>query len=384
MPNIRDTGAALDLDTCGMVLNLPKWAEYIEAYPGRIREYNDSLTIESDWRKKFEESWFEQGYRIPVLDRIPKEDAIRFNPSIPFLDSSFLPSLNSFMRLLSSSSSFGLSQTLFDDVVAYEQVVLAFETELLKYRRYRNYVAESKSLTDSFKLALWDRMEDRALEILAHPLFNTESPNSVTILHQAASLNCSRLLEPIMEKLCLSIDSRDDSKTPLFCAVEGSAVDALLTLIKLGANVNLPNCFGDTPLGYAVMFNSADDMYETAEILLDHGADINAVNYSGDTPLLTALKAQRYPCTASMLKLLLTRGASTEHRDKHGTLPIDVVPQQWRDEVKAMFEAVVANGGRLPEDYPVSSSLFEPSKIDIIYHLEDHESSGLTRLFDDV
>ena len=218
MPNIRDTGAASDLDTCGMVFNLPKWAEYIEAYPGRIREYNDSLTIESDWRKKFEESWFEQGYRIPVLDRIPKEDAIRFNPSIPFLDSSFLPSLNSFMRLLSSSSSFGLSQTLFDDVVAYEQVVLAFETELLKYRRYRNYVAESKSLTDSFKLALWDRM---------------------------------------------------------------------------------------------------------------------------------------------MFRLLLSRGANIEHRDERGILPIDLVPRQWRDEVRSMFEAVVANAGRLPEDYPVSSILFE-------------------------
>jgi len=334
------TGAALH----GVIVDLPVWREYIQAYPGFIFELNESLTIQSDWRREFDESWFKHK-KISVLDRIPVEDAICFNPSIPFLvldDSSFIQSFNSFMCSITSSSSFGLSQTLFGLVVAYEQVVHEFETELLKYRRYRKYVSEQKSVTDTFYIALMDGMEERALELLAHPLIDTET-NHLTILHLAAQLNCSRLLEPLMEKLCLGVDCRDDFRTPLFSAVEWRANDALRTLIRLGANVNLPDCCGYTPLTRAVRLNYDDTMYETAKILLDHGADINAVDKFGNTPLLAALKSVRSPSSANMCKmciLLLSRGASIEHRDEHGVLAIDLVPRHWRDEFKLIFEAV--------------------------------------------
>jgi hypothetical protein len=367
------------------VFNLPIWAEYIEAYPGIIREYNDLLTKQSSWRKEFEEWWFEEcGCTIPLLERIPKEDAIRFIPCIPFLDSSFLSSLNSFMCSLSSSSSLGLSQTFFDDVVEYEHVILVFEAELEKYRSYRKFAAESERLTESLKVAIFDSAiynmnDDRALEILAHPLLNTEYStfDGVTFLHCAARFNRSRLLEPIMEKTGLGINCRTKClRTPLFCAVESGSSDAVRTLIRLGANVDQPNSVGNTPLADAVQW----DLYDAAEILLDNGADINAVNNRGDTPLFILLEAFHRPLSASMLRLLLIRGANIEHRNNLGRLPIELVPRRWRDDVKAIFEVVAANRGRLPVDYLVSSTLFQT---DIICKLEDNETLGLTLLFDE-
>jgi ankyrin repeat protein len=70
------------------------------------------------------------------------------------------------------------------------------------------------------------------------------------------------------------------SMAPLHYAVHGRCVPALQALLAHGADVDLRDSFGDTPLLHAARFGHA----EAAELLLRHGASVHAVDATGRTP----------------------------------------------------------------------------------------------------
>jgi len=65
-----------------------------------------------------------------------------------------------------------------------------------------------------------------------------------------------------------------------FLAVEGY-VEGVEFLIAAGANVNLPNEFGNTPLLECVLLKK----YELVKVLLEAGADVNAASEAYGTPI---------------------------------------------------------------------------------------------------
>lgn len=81
-------------------------------------------------------------------------------------------------------------------------------------------------------------------------------------------------------------------------------------LIKNGADVNIENHFGDSPLMQAVLKGE----HELVELLIKHGANINHKNRFGDTPLQEAVNRD----LIVMAKILIDNGADVNAQGKHG------------------------------------------------------------------
>jgi uncharacterized protein len=78
--------------------------------------------------------------------------------------------------------------------------------------------------------------------------------------------------------------------TPLFYAIRGGCQECVETLLKAGANVNMPTPEGVTPLMSAI-----DNLhYGMARYLLGHGANPNTWDWYGRTPLFVAVDMHSY------------------------------------------------------------------------------------------
>lgn len=150
----------------------------------------------------------------------------------------------------------------------------------------------------------------------------------------------------------LKVFGIDPSKsTPLHIAARFSDAQTLDNFIRQGANVNIKDGEGQTPLIWAAMagcseccrlllgagadvnaYPSATDKRtafhhaiwnwhkEVCEMLLEAGADLHALDADNETPLHWA--AKHGPVEA--LEFLLKKGARTNLKDNQGNLPIDV------------------------------------------------------------
>ena len=103
-------------------------------------------------------------------------------------------------------------------------------------------------------------------------------------------------------------DSKDSEGTPaLMAATLYSRADLVKLLLDRGANPNVTNAVGATPLMWAI-----PDLAKV-KALLEHGADVNARSKSlKRTPLLVAAS---YPGSVEVLKLLLSKGADLHAKD---------------------------------------------------------------------
>jgi ankyrin repeat protein len=118
-----------------------------------------------------------------------------------------------------------------------------------------------------------------------------------------------------------SVEDIDDSgSTPLHYACElhhlkvvdkhskiVDMVDQARQLIKKGANINLANKAGYTPL-YIVCENGG---LKIAQLLVDNGAMINSIDNEGHTPLYVACKNGHL----TIVKLLIEKGATINQQD---------------------------------------------------------------------
>ena len=105
-------------------------------------------------------------------------------------------------------------------------------------------------------------------------------------------------------------------RTPLFWAVENQQAELVYLLIQAGANVNAADRFGATPLRFAAAAGSL----EIAQALLQAGAQVNPepsglpTFYDGNTPLHAALSGSN---PAPMVRLLVENGADVNLKDRY-------------------------------------------------------------------
>jgi ankyrin repeat protein len=85
---------------------------------------------------------------------------------------------------------------------------------------------------------------------------------------------------------------------PLHLAAGKWAREGLLhDVLTKGAYIDIRNVYQQTPLHFAMFFNNP----EGARILIDHGADVNVKDASGNTPLSIAEKNKK-PILVDLLK----------------------------------------------------------------------------------
>jgi ankyrin repeat protein len=95
----------------------------------------------------------------------------------------------------------------------------------------------------------------------------------------------------------------------------GGNDDAIPALVKDGANINVKNNNGISPLLNLVFSENP----KLIKLLIDRGADINILGNDGDSPLLMATRMNKY----NIVKLLLQHGARKEIKNKNGKTALD-------------------------------------------------------------
>ncbi len=136
---------------------------------------------------------------------------------------------------------------------------------------------------------------------------------------------------------CSSVDTKSDinssnsmGKTAIIEAVEKSKGSVPL-LIEKGANVNVKDNSGNTPLILAV----AKKDRETIKLLIEKGASVNARNNMGDTAFTTAAKNG----DIETIKILISKGVSVNIKDGNGnTILIEAINRNNDDMVKFLLE----------------------------------------------
>ena len=117
--------------------------------------------------------------------------------------------------------------------------------------------------------------------------------------------------------------AQNDGTTPLHWAVYQIDPDLVEALLAKGANPDARNLFGSTPLAEAVSAGNA----AVVTMLLEAGADANAANLDGETALMLAARAG----SVEIAEQLLEHGADVNAREG------------WRDQTALMWAADGAN-----------------------------------------
>lgn len=143
--------------------------------------------------------------------------------------------------------------------------------------------------------------------LLASGLSVAQTPGEAPLflaIRKADTAAAKRLLEQGVRA-----DSKDSEGTPaLMAATLYSSADLVKLLLDRGANPNITNAAGATPLMWAI-----PDLAKV-KTLLEHGADVNVKSKNLErTPLLVAAS---YPGSVEVLKLLLSKGADLHAKDR--------------------------------------------------------------------
>ncbi len=105
-------------------------------------------------------------------------------------------------------------------------------------------------------------------------------------------------------------------ETPLFAAVDRDSGRCAMFLLSKGADPNVANMSGSTPLHHIA---AAPSRLEMAKALLEAGADPSAANKRGATPLHIAAGAGY----ADLVEALLEKGSDPLALDSDGATPLD-------------------------------------------------------------
>uniref|UniRef100_A0A1B6LVW8 F-box domain-containing protein n=1 Tax=Graphocephala atropunctata TaxID=36148 RepID=A0A1B6LVW8_9HEMI len=119
--------------------------------------------------------------------------------------------------------------------------------------------------------------------------------------------------------LCTSIQKYVNSKLILHLGIRMKYQFGVDILLNRGAEVNIKDRRGRTPLHFAVLGRMGTSSHIFTEKLLSKGADVNIQNVKGRTPLHVVIKLAKF----WMTETLLNSGARLETKDNDGKTPLD-------------------------------------------------------------
>jgi ankyrin repeat protein len=131
--------------------------------------------------------------------------------------------------------------------------------------------------------------------------FDVKDRNNIKVIHLLSEVG---------------IDSCDSHlRTSLIWATYYNNLDLLIWLIENGADINHQDTIGYTALHFA----GQEKNIETAQLLLDKGANLELADIHGNTPIWTAIFNSKGDY--SLVKMYLSNGANLDIENKHNMTP---------------------------------------------------------------
>lgn len=182
-------------------------------------------------------------------------------------------------------------------------------------------------------------------------------------------------------------------QSALSVSASGCFLEGVKLLCEKGADVNLRDLYGRTPLHHAVANTSSELHHDCVSYLLERGADVNAQDkVHGRAPLHIACAAGCLAC----VQLLLKHGAQTNIKNNEGDLPLHVTAKYGHfDCMQALSPEVTCDGSHssvesvspsllfgLESDAP-ASSIYQsfrtaPREIDVYQQVKPNDSGYFT------
>ncbi len=155
---------------------------------------------------------------------------------------------------------------------------------------------------------------EEALEYLSHIALdhireNAPSESSVDKpSSDSGEISSKEALEYLSHLAYESANIEEDLKGSwLIIAVQHKSMGIIKFLVERGANVNMKDRYGSTPLLEAIKLGHI----ESIEYLIEHGADVDY----GNIPLIEAVKSK---CSLEVTKCLIDHFADPNLKDRHG------------------------------------------------------------------
>jgi ankyrin repeat protein len=137
-------------------------------------------------------------------------------------------------------------------------------------------------------------------------------------IHRAAHEGDLKEVKEIIDRNPNQINVQDSLRfTPLQLASGKGHIEIVEFLLNHGADIELENIHGETPLMLAARY-ARYGQYETIKTLLEHGAKVNHKGKYGGTALHMAAMYSG----EKVINLLISYGADVNARDEHQSTPL--------------------------------------------------------------
>ena len=165
---------------------------------------------------------------------------------------------------------------------------------------------------------------------------NLVTPNNSSLI-QAASKSSTESTDPIFDDVVLNrvaklkqFLSKGGSPNRYFHAVvNAGAIDCVKLMISLGANVNLPDNDGLTPVMTSARVTYRGGI-EMTKLLIKKGANVNASAIKGSTALMYAASgvAAHYEDEyVRVVRILIKHGAKVNVKNQMGATPLSIAQE---------------------------------------------------------
>ncbi|WP_371253877.1 ankyrin repeat domain-containing protein [Orientia tsutsugamushi] len=143
---------------------------------------------------------------------------------------------------------------------------------------------------------------------LLHELYHSVADGDIkNVENLLAQDNASNIINALYD------GSEFEHGSALHKAISRRDINMATLLLNNGANVNIQNKYGKTPLHSAILFNSHIDMLR---LLLNNGADVNLPDMHDTSPLHYIIKVSS--CSINRIQLLLDNGGNINLQDNNG------------------------------------------------------------------
>ncbi|KAI2779439.1 ankyrin repeat-containing domain protein [Daldinia loculata] len=210
-----------------------------------------------------------------------------------------------------------------DSFEPYKVIRLKAEPHTMPRWSPRNTVGANTPALREALLSAVDSGNHKLVEQLLDRGVSPDSSPEAHILNQAIMRHDAEIVRILL--LFGADPNAPDNRnmTPLLLAVEESFRDAVVMLLKYGADPNLaagPEC--ETPFAISI----AEDKSDLTRILLTYGGDVNHTMTNGDSALMAAIIKKR---TKRVIDMLLDYGSDANVKNREGHCPL--------------FEAIMSN-----------------------------------------